>query len=437
MTQTSFPWNDVDGDRLYDAEDFKRFFAAFLKTGVVMSFKEGLRVQSTQNGMNIQVGAGSGVINGLSYMNDEPIGIQVDVASSIQSRNDSVALRYDAGVRDAYLIYKSSDVTVIRNDTIFELQLAVINVPMNATQITDANITDKRSDPTVCGWSTPFDNINVDGIVDQYKSIFEQADIEFQTWFENMKDQLSEDAAGNLQNQINALNSSAVKITGDQTVSGNKTFTNNVSVKNLEVTDPFNADTASKPLSVPITATDDFNNLVVYGQYYKRNIATVANQPPGVSVHGHLEVLIGAGSEIMQRYSDWGTNNAVYTRRRDNAGNWGAWNGMPSWSAFGSIATSSAGWRRIGNEVTIRIVGGTTGNFPVITSAGTTIGTLPAEARPRESITIAASGRGAGVQAQLTIETDGRVIGNRWGGNDVYSQHSSNMMFSLFNTHRK
>ena len=37
MTQYSFPWNDVHGDRLYDADDFMRFFAAFLKTGVVMS----------------------------------------------------------------------------------------------------------------------------------------------------------------------------------------------------------------------------------------------------------------------------------------------------------------------------------------------------------------------------------------------------------------
>ena len=38
MTQYSFPWNDVHGDRLYDADDFMRFFAAFLKTGVVMSY---------------------------------------------------------------------------------------------------------------------------------------------------------------------------------------------------------------------------------------------------------------------------------------------------------------------------------------------------------------------------------------------------------------
>lgn len=206
MTQYSFPWNDVNGDRLYDADDFMRFFAAFLKTGVVMSFKDGLRVRSAQNGMNIQVGGGSAVIGGGSYLNDENIAIQVNVASSVQNRTDSVVLRMDKNARDTYLYYKPSDTTVVRNDILFELQFATISVKMNATQITDADITDMRSDSTVCGWSTPFDNINVDGIVDQYTSIFEQADSDFKSWFQNLKNQLDDNQAANLQNQIDTIN---------------------------------------------------------------------------------------------------------------------------------------------------------------------------------------------------------------------------------------
>ncbi|QRZ32221.1 hypothetical protein [Lactococcus cremoris] len=194
MTQYSFPWNDVHGDRLYDADDFMRFFAAFLKTGVVMSFKDGLRVRSTQNGMNIQLGSGSAVINGGSYLNDKSIGIQVNVASSIQERMDSVVLRMDKNARTTQLFYKPGDTTVARNGTTYELQLAKISVKTNATQITDADITDMRSDSAVCGWSTPFDNINVDGIIDQYKEIFLQADTEFQeqlqVWFATAKEKL-------------------------------------------------------------------------------------------------------------------------------------------------------------------------------------------------------------------------------------------------------
>jgi len=241
MTQHSFPWNDVNGDRLYDADDFMRFFAAFLKTGVVMSFKDGLRVRSAQNGMNIQVGGGSGVIDGGSYMNDETIAIQINVASSVQDRTDSVVLRMDKNARDTYLYYKPGDTTVVRNDIIFELQLAKISVKMNTAQITDADITDMRSDPTVCGWSTPFDNINVDGIVDQYKGIFAQADVEFQAWFQNLKDQLDDNQAANLQNQINVLKSDkadrneVVHLTGDEDISGHKNFTEGLSVSNNSV----------------------------------------------------------------------------------------------------------------------------------------------------------------------------------------------------------
>ncbi|TKV30182.1 hypothetical protein FDX20_26915, partial [Citrobacter sp. TBCS-11] len=91
--------------------------------------------------------------------------------------------------RTTQLFYKPGDTTVARNDTTYELQLAKISVKTNATQITDADITDMRSDFTVCGWSTPFDNINVDGIVDQYKGIFTQADQDFQKWFEDVKGQ--------------------------------------------------------------------------------------------------------------------------------------------------------------------------------------------------------------------------------------------------------
>ncbi|PCR98907.1 hypothetical protein RT41_GL000595 [Lactococcus fujiensis JCM 16395] len=170
-----------------------------------MSNGDGLRVKSSQNGMNVQVGSGSGILAGGSYINDEAIGFQINVASAVQDRKDSIGLRMDTGARETYLYYKAGDTTVARNDTTFELQLATIDVAKNATQVSDANITDMRGNSSVCGWSTPFDNINVDGMVDQYKAIFEQGENDFLVWFDSMKDQLSTDAAGNLQNQVNDL----------------------------------------------------------------------------------------------------------------------------------------------------------------------------------------------------------------------------------------
>lgn len=298
MTQHSFPWNDVNGDRLYDASDFMRFFAAFLKTGVVMSFKDGLRVRSAQNGMNIQVGAGSAVIDGGSYMNNETIAIQIKVASSAQDRTDSVVLRMDKNARDTYLYYKPSDTTVVRNDIIFELQLAKISVKMNAAQITDADITDMRSDPTVCGWSTPFDNINVDGIVDQYKEIFEQADVDFQAWFQNLKDQLDDNQAANLQNQIDAINN------------------------------------AMAQKAIPEGANlDDYK---VEGEFSKGNTITVTGAPKDVSGAFRLSVRTMLGSTaFFQRLYDYGTASTYI--RFANYNGWKSWQKLITADETGTV----------------------------------------------------------------------------------------------------
>lgn len=202
MVQKSFPWDDIEGDRLYNSRDFRDFFATFMKTGVIQSFGDGLRVQSV-NGMRVVAGIGSAMIEGGSFKNTEPLAFNINVSSNVQDRYDSVVVRWDEQVRNSYIWYKPNDTTVLRNGTYFDIQLAVIKVAKNATQITNADITDKRSNPTVCGWSTPFDNINVDSVVEQYRAIFQKGEAEFREWFKNLQNMLSTNQATNLQNQIN------------------------------------------------------------------------------------------------------------------------------------------------------------------------------------------------------------------------------------------
>lgn len=344
MTQYSFPWNDVNGDRLYDAEDFMRFFAAFLKTGVVMSFKEGLRVRSAQNGMNIQVGGGSAVIDGGSYMNDETIAIQVNVASSVQNRTDSVVLRMDKNARNTYLYYKPSDTTVVRNDVIFELQLATISVKMNAAQITDADITDMRSDSTVCGWSTPFDNINVDGIVDQYKGIFERADTDFQAWFQNLKNQLDDNQASNLQNQIDTINGIIVQ------------------------------------KDIPEGANlDDYK---IEGEFSKKTSTVVTGAPEGVTGAFRLSVRTMLGSSgIFQTLYDYVTRSMYYRIGNTTLGFNIPWQKVKTdiddipWTTIPG-SSNRADYKKEGNTVTIRWNFTSGGNYDI------SLGTLPEGCRP-------------------------------------------------------
>ena len=344
MTQYSFPWNDVNGDRLYDAEDFMRFFAAFLKTGVVMSFKEGLRVRSAQNGMNIQVGGGSAVIDGGSYMNDETIAIQVNVASSVQNRTDSVVLRMDKNARNTYLYYKPSDTTVVRNDVIFELQLATISVKMNAAQITDSDITDMRSDSTVCGWSTPFDNINVDGIVDQYKGIFERADTDFQAWFQNLKNQLDDNQASNLQNQIDTINGIIVQ------------------------------------KDIPEGANlDDYK---IEGEFSKKTPTVVIGAPEGITGAFRLSVRTMLGSSgIFQTLYDYVTRSIYYRIGNTTLGFNIPWQKVKTdiddipWTTIPG-SSNRGDYKKVGEIVLIRWSFTSGGNYDI------SLGTLPEGCRP-------------------------------------------------------
>ena len=94
----------------------------------------------------------------------------------------------------------------MNNNTRIDLVLSTIIVQPNASKLNAEDITDKRPDKTYCGFVT--------GVIDQIDTteLFQQYDETFQTWFNEMKDQLSTDAAGNLQTQIGLLSSLKTKV---------------------------------------------------------------------------------------------------------------------------------------------------------------------------------------------------------------------------------
>ncbi|MCQ4965400.1 hypothetical protein NE652_10665, partial [Bifidobacterium pseudocatenulatum] len=78
-------------------------------------------------------------------------------------------------------------------------------VPANATNIPQSNITDMRADPTVCGFSSPYEAIKTGDLLAQFKSELEANGVLFEDWFKNLKNQLDDNQASNLQNQIDDL----------------------------------------------------------------------------------------------------------------------------------------------------------------------------------------------------------------------------------------
>ncbi|MBQ6995290.1 MAG: hypothetical protein IJN64_12510, partial [Lachnospiraceae bacterium] len=108
------------------------------------------------------------------------------------------------------------------DDAIQEKSLAQIYVAAGAVEITQADVTDERADESVCGFiASQFQDINFEQVAAQfdewfnqkkasvdlaYKNMVNEKRITFDKWFANIKEQLSDDAAGNLQNQIGNLN---------------------------------------------------------------------------------------------------------------------------------------------------------------------------------------------------------------------------------------
>lgn len=196
-------WNSVNGDRKYDADSFEIWAKKFFTTGV---FNGDLQV-TADGGMNVRIGTGYACVEGKVKFFDtsttqtimSPSGVYPRIDTIVVERDDInrwIVTKYVPGALSGYSPVATPPV---RENGIYQLVLAEIYVAANATQITQANITDKRSDRSVCGW--------VVGTVTEVDvaQMTAQAQDDFNTWYDHMKDQLTEDAAGHLQTEIDTL----------------------------------------------------------------------------------------------------------------------------------------------------------------------------------------------------------------------------------------
>ena len=193
-------------DRVYMAEDYARYFSSFIGNGVFPTPSTNLQVVANGTTMVISLKAGKGWINGYFYENTDDLTLNVAIADGVLNRIDRVVLRLDFINREikAYIkkgSFATSPVapTLVRNSDMYELGLADIKINKGVTKIVQADITDLRQNNTYCGL--------VAGVVQQIDTtnLFAQFQSTFDLWFEHVKGQLSTDAAGNLQSQIDLI----------------------------------------------------------------------------------------------------------------------------------------------------------------------------------------------------------------------------------------
>lgn len=224
-------YNSNNGDRLYDADSFSDWLKKFFTTGV---FTGDLQVLES-SGMQVAVQTGYANIKGKVKFFDEATYLDVNNANATYDRIDTVVVERNDTDRDFSLKVVAGSATdtptataPVREGNIYQLVLAEIYVKAGVTAITQADITDKRLDSSVCGIvastvkEIDFTQIQAqyDSYMANYKAAVAQdykdydsrivayeadARSSFLTWFDEMKDQLSKDAAGNLQLQCTEL----------------------------------------------------------------------------------------------------------------------------------------------------------------------------------------------------------------------------------------
>lgn len=236
MAITSFPFQSITNDRQYSDLDFANYFAQFFKSGVAVGVGTGLQVKATNPvSMDLLVGTGGALVNGRQLTNTSDHTITLTAASTTATRVDSIVVQLNLPLRQVSLVYKEGVTTVQRDSNIYELQLATITIPQNAATITSANITDKRADTTVCGYSTPFTEVNLQSLQDQYQAMLDEAfttvqtemntdattletlltnqQTLFDTWFAGLQDTLTTNVEANLQAQIDVLDADTLLTT--------------------------------------------------------------------------------------------------------------------------------------------------------------------------------------------------------------------------------
>lgn len=211
MSLTFGFYNSVSGDRVYNAVQISSIFDGVIEDGVFSSIGSKLMV-IPGTGMNVIVGTGRAWFDHSWTNNDSPLVLSVATANAAWTRKDIVVLEVnsDNAVRANSLkiitgVPALNPVlpTLTNTEYVHQYPLAYLEIGPNVTEVNASKITNM-----VGSDQTPY----VIGVVNTISiaDLMAQFESQFSNWFEEMKDQLSTDAAGNLQNQIDALEARTV-----------------------------------------------------------------------------------------------------------------------------------------------------------------------------------------------------------------------------------
>lgn len=218
----SEPDNLGNNDREYFANDFTRYFKEFISSGLFMKRADSLQVIANGD-MTVTLRPGNLIIDGYRYENLNDIIIPIEPADGVLNRIDRVSVTWIKEERDIHKTVQKGTQSYLpvapecrRTEEYKDYVVADIYIPAGSIKITQDNITDQRLNSEICGLAIAFSEIDTKLIFDQLQAFYEKVveenraweegkKQEFDEWFQNAKNQLAGDVAGNLQKQIGTL----------------------------------------------------------------------------------------------------------------------------------------------------------------------------------------------------------------------------------------
>ena len=211
-------------DRAISSAPLRKLNKKLFSDGVLPNPSTNMQVTAI-SGITVKIMNGFALCNGCMKLQETDLEMVLPAADAKLDRIDTVVLRLDDNddVRacEFYVISGTAATTPIapaltQTDSIWELGLANIYRKANSTEVSNANITDTRYDTARCGiissisqfdTTTLYQQIEAD--LNEFKTINEA---DFIAWFNNVKDILSEDIAGQLLNLINEVKDSVDEV---------------------------------------------------------------------------------------------------------------------------------------------------------------------------------------------------------------------------------